>query len=317
MLLGLLWVTGVTGLRPRAGAVPADGAGLGLLGLPGPRAVAMELVLLAPFMKLAHAVYRPVALFFVALATGEGKRTGNRWRISAQPGPSHPTHRPAADRSPAQGDRDDTDAAAGGPRAPRAAPRSTSTGCPRSPTGFLTGDAGGRSGPTSTSCATFLTGPLLPHVEAAEQTLYPELERMYQNRHSMAPMRREHDEVRRLADDFIEPDRAGRGRRSRAWADARAAARHLPALRPAQDPPRRGGGLPADRRPRRGRRRRRGARRRARSPRFRRCLNRRLGLRSPAERARDAHPRGAVAQNRRRSARAYMLRRTYERSAPA
>ena len=32
-------------------------------------AVAMELVLLAPFMKLAHAVYRPVAMFFLALAT--------------------------------------------------------------------------------------------------------------------------------------------------------------------------------------------------------------------------------------------------------
>ena len=31
-------------------------------------AVALELVLLAPFMKLAHAVYWPVALFFVALA---------------------------------------------------------------------------------------------------------------------------------------------------------------------------------------------------------------------------------------------------------
>ena len=31
-------------------------------------AVAMELVLLAPFMKFAHAVYRPVALFFLALA---------------------------------------------------------------------------------------------------------------------------------------------------------------------------------------------------------------------------------------------------------
>jgi nitrate reductase gamma subunit len=31
-------------------------------------AVALELVLLAPFMKLAHAVYRPVALFFAALA---------------------------------------------------------------------------------------------------------------------------------------------------------------------------------------------------------------------------------------------------------
>ena len=28
-------------------------------------AVAMELVLLAPFMKLAHAVYRPIALFFI------------------------------------------------------------------------------------------------------------------------------------------------------------------------------------------------------------------------------------------------------------
>ena len=44
----------------------------------------------------------------------------------------------------------------------------------------------------------FLTGTLIPHVEAAEQTIYPELERMFQNRHSMAPMRREHTEVRRL-----------------------------------------------------------------------------------------------------------------------
>jgi hypothetical protein len=31
-------------------------------------AIAMELVVLAPFMKLAHAIYRPVALFFLALA---------------------------------------------------------------------------------------------------------------------------------------------------------------------------------------------------------------------------------------------------------
>ncbi|OGO54836.1 MAG: hypothetical protein A2V85_16800 [Chloroflexi bacterium RBG_16_72_14] len=44
----------------------------------------------------------------------------------------------------------------------------------------------------------FLTGTLIPHVDAAEHTLYPELERMFQNRHSMAPMRREHGEVRRL-----------------------------------------------------------------------------------------------------------------------
>ena len=48
----------------------------------------------------------------------------------------------------------------------------------------------------------FLTGTLIPHVDAAETTLYPELERMFQNRHSMAPMRREHAEVRRLVTDF-------------------------------------------------------------------------------------------------------------------
>ncbi len=45
---------------------------------------------------------------------------------------------------------------------------------------------------------TFLEGTLLPHMDAAEQTIYPELERMFQNRHSMAPMRREHTEIRRL-----------------------------------------------------------------------------------------------------------------------
>jgi hypothetical protein len=49
----------------------------------------------------------------------------------------------------------------------------------------------------------FLQGTLLPHVDAAERTLYPELERMFQNRHSMAPMRREHDEIRRLVAAFV------------------------------------------------------------------------------------------------------------------
>jgi iron-sulfur cluster repair protein YtfE (RIC family) len=48
----------------------------------------------------------------------------------------------------------------------------------------------------------FLTGTLLPHVDTAERTLYPELERMFQNRHSMAPMRREHVEVRRLVEQL-------------------------------------------------------------------------------------------------------------------
>jgi hemerythrin-like domain-containing protein len=48
----------------------------------------------------------------------------------------------------------------------------------------------------------FLTGTLLPHVDAAERSLYPELERMLQNRHSMAPMRREHAQLRLLVGDF-------------------------------------------------------------------------------------------------------------------
>jgi iron-sulfur cluster repair protein YtfE (RIC family) len=50
---------------------------------------------------------------------------------------------------------------------------------------------------------TFITGRLLPHVEATETTLYPELERLYQNRHSMAPMRAEHRKIRQLAEDFM------------------------------------------------------------------------------------------------------------------
>jgi hypothetical protein len=48
----------------------------------------------------------------------------------------------------------------------------------------------------------FLTGTLLPHMEAAERALYPQLERMFQNRHSMAPMRREHDRIRELVAEF-------------------------------------------------------------------------------------------------------------------
>ena len=68
LLLALLWVTAVTGFAIELAlylpSAPAWGYWLFLVHV----AVAMELVLLAPFMKLAHAVYRPVALFFVALA---------------------------------------------------------------------------------------------------------------------------------------------------------------------------------------------------------------------------------------------------------
>ena len=67
-LLALLWITGVTGFTLEVAlylpGAPAWGYWVFLFHV----AVAMELVLLAPFMKLAHVVYRPVALFFFALA---------------------------------------------------------------------------------------------------------------------------------------------------------------------------------------------------------------------------------------------------------
>ncbi len=69
LLLALLWVTAVTGFTIELALylpdTPVWGYWLFLVHV----AVAMELVLLAPFMKLAHAVYRPVALFFVGLAS--------------------------------------------------------------------------------------------------------------------------------------------------------------------------------------------------------------------------------------------------------
>ena len=43
-----------------------------------------------------------------------------------------------------------------------------------------------------------VTGTLLPHMATVESTLYPELDRLMQNRHSMAQMRREHDDIKEL-----------------------------------------------------------------------------------------------------------------------
>ncbi len=57
--------------------------------------------------------------------------------------------------------------------------------------------------PEVDEAATFLTVLLLPHMDATERSLYPELERLLQNRHSMTPMRREHAEIRRLVDDLV------------------------------------------------------------------------------------------------------------------
>ncbi len=46
----------------------------------------------------------------------------------------------------------------------------------------------------------FIVGQLVPHMEAIETTLYGRLERLMEGRHSMAPMRREHADLRRLID---------------------------------------------------------------------------------------------------------------------
>ena len=76
--LALVWITGVTGFAIELAlylpTAPVWGYWVFLFHV----AVAMELVLLAPFMKFAHAVYRPVALFFLALAQApEGAPEGS------------------------------------------------------------------------------------------------------------------------------------------------------------------------------------------------------------------------------------------------
>jgi ferredoxin len=67
-LLILLWVTGVTGFVLELALYLPDPPAWGYWVFLVHVAVAMELVLLAPFMKLAHAMYRPVGLFYAALA---------------------------------------------------------------------------------------------------------------------------------------------------------------------------------------------------------------------------------------------------------
>lgn len=75
LLLVLLWITGATGFfievalyLPNA---PAWGYWVFLLHV----SIAMDLMLLLPFTKFAHAMYRPVALFFYALAAEKSKQT--------------------------------------------------------------------------------------------------------------------------------------------------------------------------------------------------------------------------------------------------
>lgn len=48
----------------------------------------------------------------------------------------------------------------------------------------------------------FIAGRLIRHMTAVESSLYAPLERLMEGRHSMAPMRREHEEVVRLVDSL-------------------------------------------------------------------------------------------------------------------
>ena len=48
----------------------------------------------------------------------------------------------------------------------------------------------------------FVVGQLVPHIEAIEKALYPQLERLMDQRHSMAPMRQEHVVMRELIEEL-------------------------------------------------------------------------------------------------------------------
>ena len=75
MFLWLLWIAGLTGfvieLALYLPSAPMWGYALFLVHV----AIAMELVLLVPFTKFAHAIYRPVSLFLQALARREASST--------------------------------------------------------------------------------------------------------------------------------------------------------------------------------------------------------------------------------------------------
>ena len=68
------------------------------------------------------------------------------------------------------------------------------------------------AGPAFVSVYEFITGTLWPHVQVVEKSVYPELERLMQSRHSMAPLRREHEELGELIESmgpYVERAEAG------------------------------------------------------------------------------------------------------------
>ena len=64
-------------------------------------------------------------------------------------------------------------------------------------------DAAEMSAALEQTC-TFLSDLLVPHMAAAERAVYPELERLFQNKHAMTPMRREHAQIRASIRDVDE-----------------------------------------------------------------------------------------------------------------
>jgi len=75
LLLVLLWITGVTGFFIEAALYLPDAPAWGYWVFLFHVAIAMELMLFLPFTKFAHAIYRPVALFFYALAADRSKQS--------------------------------------------------------------------------------------------------------------------------------------------------------------------------------------------------------------------------------------------------
>ena len=74
LLLVLLLITGATGFFIEVALYLPDAPAWGYWVFLFHVAVAMELMLLLPFTKFAHAMYRPVALFFYALAADKSKQ---------------------------------------------------------------------------------------------------------------------------------------------------------------------------------------------------------------------------------------------------
>ena len=71
----------------------------------------------------------------------------------------------------------------------------------------------------------FLSGTLLPHMEATERSIYPRLESALSDTGALAPLRREHEEVRRLTAELgrlCDANREGPYRRGAALALRRA-----------------------------------------------------------------------------------------------